>query len=94
MTSAELLDRIDRELSPVYVGGAVKWADDYRHFAWSKAIDKMEKALLSKDSYKIRLQLEEYVATCIQLIREYKASQKIDSEDDFISRINKEFAIR
>ena len=72
MGLSKYIDRIQKELSIYYQGGAINWVDENQGNAWSNAIDRFDRALLSTDKAEIKREASLYFNNCMGFIKEYK----------------------
>jgi hypothetical protein len=86
-----LIRKLEAELSEQYLPGAIQWCDDHMNNAWSRAIERFEKALIKAieiGSYEYaKTEGEIYELTVTKLLQQYKASKKIDDANAFLSSI-------
>lgn len=94
LSFSESINRIERELHSNYIGGFYQWADDFNDNAWTKAVNRLEKAIklvINKGMTDQDFQVEQalYFDRVSALIQEYRNHKKLDERESFINSFKK-----
>lgn len=94
LTFSESINRIERELHSDYIGGFYQWADDFNDNAWTKAVNRVEKAIklvMNKGMTARDFQIEQalYFDRVSALMQEYRNYKKLDESESFIKSFKK-----
>lgn len=91
MVLTNLINEIEAEISQQYLPNAIYWADMTYDNAWSKAIDRFDKALSlaaqNFDHVMLEREANIYKQKVISLLKEFKRTQRIVEADSFLETI-------
>jgi hypothetical protein len=89
----EIVGAIEAELKAEYLGGAIAWADKKHDNAWSKAIDRFDRALSNaierQDYLAAKIEGDFYKITILGLIREYKVAKGMSDLDSLLEAVRR-----
>ena len=88
----EVINAIQAEISYRYLPGAICWSDEKFDSAWSKAIDRFERALdlcrERMDYTSLKAEAGFYKNTVLDLIRKYKQEKGIEGITSYLDAIS------
>lgn len=90
---SKIIDAIDAQINPVYIGGAIQWADETMNNRWSMAIHNFEEALISKDFFRAQKAGNIYLAEVMDMLAKYKASRKAENPEDLLNQMSMDFGL-
>ena len=88
----ELINAIEAEISSGYLPGAIRWADEKYDGAWTKAMDRFERALnLTRehmDYVSLKVEAGFYKNTVLDLVQKYKQEKGIENVQSYLESIS------
>jgi hypothetical protein len=88
----EVINSIEAEISSRYLPGAILWADKKFDGAWTKAMDRFDRALKITqervDYTSLKAEAGFYKNTVLELIRQYKQEKGIEGVQSYLDAIS------
>lgn len=89
---SECIKKLEREIPDEHLGPLYSWIDAIYDGAWSKAIDRLERAVLKAQrnlitDHDFRYEQSIYFDSMIEFVREYKKHKQIDETDTFLKSL-------
>lgn len=89
---SQIIGAIEAEIDTIYLSGAIQWADNQFHGAWSAALERFDKALAvaleRKDPALAKTEGAYYKATVIDLLSKYKNHKKMNDTQSFLKGLS------
>lgn len=86
---SECVEKIEREISPAYIPGAIAWVDAVYDGAFSKAADRLERSIikfrdrvLSEHDFQIEQAI--YFDTLTEYFIKYRKHKNLDESEHFL----------
>lgn len=86
---SECIDRLEREISPNYIPGAIAWVDAIYDGAYSKALNRLERSLeklkdriISDRDFAVEQSL--FFDTVTEYFQKYRTHKKLDESEQFL----------
>lgn len=92
LTFSQCIEKLERELQTDYIGGCYAWIDETQDGAWSKAINRFEKAILAYRDHLITddtftTEQEIYFSTVHNFVQEYRKHKQLDASDSYLKSL-------
>lgn len=98
LKGTEIINAIEAEIEPLYLPGAILWANQNYDNAWDKAVDRFDRALtVAKRDYRWEMAKDEgevYKQAILGLLKKYKTNQQLDNANTFLGAVQQNFDLR
>jgi len=89
---SECLQKLEREIPDDLLGPCYKWIDTNHDNAWSKAISRLERAVLMAQEHAIsehefKLEQSRYFETMLEFVKQFKKYKNIDETQTFLKSL-------
>jgi hypothetical protein len=89
----QLINAIESEIKTDYLPGAIRWSDEKFGNAWTRAMDRFDKALaiaIDRGDYRLaQIEGDFYKATVLDLLGRYRNHKNLDATDSFLSALER-----
>lgn len=87
----KIINAIEAEIKPEYIGDAIRWCDENCDGAWSNALDRFDKSLavaIERQDYQLaKMEGEFYKTTVLSLLSKFKAAKGMNETDAFLEAL-------